>query len=1036
MTREGTSPAQVPKLATLLTTLLIVSTLTVQAQLPSPSPMAKKFSIFPPQQAAVSVQPGPGMSHRENWNGWAPRRGSLPAGHVSFSVTNANLATFAPAVTFESGGYEPESVAVADLNGDGYPDLVVANAASCNGCGDPDGVIAVLLGNGDGTFKSAATFDSGGSYAYSVAVADVNGDGRLDVLVTNNFGSVAVLLGNGDGSLRPAVVYPLTEPQGESVAVADVNGDGKPDLLASTATGQVNVLLGNGDGTFQPPVAYGPGEGGCVISPGHDHSFALADVNHDHKPDLLVTCEAGRYVSLMLGNGDGTFQAQVLLNLTAAPATVATADVNGDGNVDLLVATSSPSAAVVLLGNGDGTFQSPVTYLSSVSITSITVADVNRDGKPDLLLAGCAQFYCGASPDGSLVVLLGYGDGTFQTGSYFDAGGVGSIALATGDLDGDGWDDVVVANWAGSNGDPLLGTVGVLLNDMAASPTTTTTLASSSTSSTYGEPVTFTVTVKAKSGSPTGTVRLSTGTMVVGTATLSNGVATIVISSLPAGSDSITASYLAPGFVPSTSKPLTEVVNMAATSVSLTSSANPAGLNKSVTYTAALTSQYVGSIRGSVTFSSGSQTLGSVQLVDNSATVSTSFANVGTYPIAANYSGDSNNTASATSLVQKIVPLTYTVVSASPSPAYLGQPVTLTANVVSAYGTPTGTVTFYITNPLAFSPIVGEGSLSGGVATFTAPPLHPGKATCQAVYSGDQNFAPSSSVPRAERVIDEYPTSTSLTSSQNPSPYSQPVTITATVTAGNGAIPDDKTVKFFDGGKEIGTYSTSGGVATLSTSTLKSGIHNIKATYVGDREFGTSSGILNQVVTPYTTTTTLTSNLNPSSYGQAVTWTAAVTASGRYVPTGKVKFSGLGAAATLSNGVATLTKAWLNAGTYSIQAEYEGDVAATPSSSSVFSEIVNPSSTTTTVTSSANPSSKGQSITFTAIVTTSTGVNSAGTVTFTAGGVTLGKVPLNGNVATVATSVLPVGATVVQAIYNGETDFGGSLSTITQTVSP
>jgi hypothetical protein len=278
-------------------------------------------------------------------------------------------------------------------------------------------------------------------------------------------------------------------------------------------------------------------------------------------------------------------------------------------------------------------------------------------------------------------------------------------------------------------------------------------------------------------------------------------------------------------------------------------------------------------------------------------------------------------------------------------------------------------------------------------------------------------------------------TSTSVTSSLNPSQYGQPVTFTATVGSPNGAIPDGDTVKFFDKAKEIGTGTTSGGVATFTTSTLKSTTHDIKATYAGDETFATSSGTVTQVVTPYSTSTTLTSSLNPSTYGQSVTWTATVTSTGPYVPTGKVKFAGLGTA-TLSGGVATLTKIWLNTGTYAIAAEYEGDDASAPSTSSTLNQVVNPDSTTTTVTSSPNPSSQGQTVTFTATVTTSTGVNSAGTVTFTAGGTTLGTATLTGNVASVSTSTLPVGTSVVQATYNGETNFNGSSGTVSQTVSP
>ncbi len=242
-------------------------------------------------------------------------------------------------------------MALADVNGDGKPDLLVANL-----CGDSTstcaGTVAVLFGNGDGTFQPAASYGSGGESAYLVAVADVNGDGKPDLLVANAFasnsntnGTVGVLLGKGDGTFQPAVAYGSGGVGAQSVAVADVNGDGKPDLLVTNqcvnssncAYSTVGVLLGNGDGTFQPAVAYGSGGADAP-------SVAVGDVNGDGKPDLLVAnacaisnCTNGT-VDVLLGNGDGTFQAAVTYGSGGSQASsVAMADVNHDGKPDLLV---------------------------------------------------------------------------------------------------------------------------------------------------------------------------------------------------------------------------------------------------------------------------------------------------------------------------------------------------------------------------------------------------------------------------------------------------------------------------------------------------------------------------------------------------------------------------------------------------------------------------------------------------------------------------------------------------------------------------
>ena len=503
---------------------------------------------------------------------------------------------FANAVGYGSGGYWANSVAVTDVNGDGKPDLIVANyCVTSSGCGD--GIVGVLLGNGDGTFQTAVTYGSGGVSAYSVAVADVNGDGKPDVLVANRCiglsnGTVGVLLGNGDGTFQTAVTYGSGGYWANSVAVADVNRDGRADLLvanfcvssSSCANGTIGVLLGNGDGTFQTAAPYGSGGWQAM-------SVTLADVDGDGKPDLLVAnycvsdsnCANGS-VGVLIGNGDGTFQTAVTYGSGGVDAnSVVAADVNGDGKPDLVVANpcvSSDNCANgtvgVLLGNGDGTFQTAVTYGSggfdagSVAVAGgwVAVADVDGDGKLDLVVANSCVSRDNCT-NGTAGVLLGNGDGTFQSPVTYGSGGIYAQSVAVADINGDGKPDVLVANYCADD-NCNNGTLGVLINTTLGP--TTTALASSLNPSSFGQAVTFSATVTSQGfkGTPTGTVSFYDGSTNIGNSNLNSiGVATLITSKLSVGTHNMTATYNGDSsFASSTSSVLNQVVQGAIASLS------------------------------------------------------------------------------------------------------------------------------------------------------------------------------------------------------------------------------------------------------------------------------------------------------------------------------------------------------------------------------------------------------------------------------------------------------------------------------------
>ncbi len=341
---------------------------------------------------------------------------------------------FGTPVSFEVGR-APVSVAMGDVSMDGKPDLVTANFGA--------GTVSVLLGNGDGTFQPKADFGTRGS-PQCVAIGDVNGDGQPD-LVTAEFysdGSVSVLLGHGDGTFLSKVDY-ATGIEPSSVAIGDVNGDGKPDLVTgslSEVSNTVSVLLGNGDGTFQPKVDYGAGFGPRWV--------AIGDVSGDGKSDLVVANVVDNTVSVLLGNGDGTFLTKVDYGAGIRPLSVAIGDVSGDGKSDLVATNGDDNTVSVLLGNGDGTFQAKVDYGTGINPASVAIGDVSGDGKPDVVAVN--------SVGSTASVLLGNGDGTFQAREDYPTGST-PFSLAIGDVSGEGKPDLVT-----TDGDA--GSVSVFLN--------------------------------------------------------------------------------------------------------------------------------------------------------------------------------------------------------------------------------------------------------------------------------------------------------------------------------------------------------------------------------------------------------------------------------------------------------------------------------------------------------------------------------------------------------------------------------------------
>jgi hypothetical protein len=698
------------------------------------------------------------------------------------------------------------TVATGDFNGDGNPDFVLGNCCATNAG------ITVFLSRADGSLQPGVTYVSASSNQslQYVAVADFNQDGKLDIAAADSDNNVVQIFnGVGDGTftLGVSVTSGVSEDQATGIISGDFNHDGFPDIAVANindGTQDVGVLLNDGTGNFLAVVPYD------LSNNFNDVGMAAADLRNDGNLDLIIPIATGSAVAILLGNPNGTFQAETDLSIPSTnPFAAAVGDFNGDGKLDLAVTLAgdgTPGVAIAL-GNGDGTFQTPIIYPATLQNSAFTnplpafiqTVDVDGDGKLDLVYTNSLYATVG--------VLFGIGDGTFSSPLEFPSGGF-AYGITVADVNHDGTPDVVTGN------DDYSG-VSVLLN-----------LNGSGTQSTY--------TVRTSTPS----VTVSPGGSAVYDLTITpanhyNGIVTMSCGALPALT---TCSFSPPSFQMDGHTPVP-------VQLTVTTTAFGAFLREPETLKPGRGSPILLAAFGGMGLfgivlcdrrKRGSHLL-TLLLALIAAPVLLSLNSCGRdcddYPgqCAATTAGASATTAT---------------VASSLNPAVAGQAVTFTGNVKSSAGTPTGAVIFFDGTTK-----LGTGNLSSGVVALQISNLAAGTHSITVSYAGDSSFKSSVSSALKETVssASANATTATVTSSLNPALAGQAVSFTATIKSSAGTPLG--TVAFLDGGTSIGTGTLSSGVAKLQTSSLTAGTHNITASYAGNVSFKAStSSVLGEII--------------------------------------------------------------------------------------------------------------------------------------------------------------------------------------------
>jgi hypothetical protein len=788
--------------------------------------------------------------------------------------------------TFPTGGNLSQFVASGDFNKDGRPDVALANRSSNN--------IAIFLNNGTATVFNSATTIAVGTAPSSVTTLDFNNDTNPDLVVTNqNAGTISILQGNGIGSFTSLATL-ASSPGPRFVALGDFNKNGNIDLVVSNgnAPANISVFLGNGNGTFTASATMPLGNGFNAAQ-----SVLVADYNGDTNPDFTIFAygEARRF----LGNGNGTFSPPLIFGNGGRSALIADqADINGDSKIDLVIPNFDSSTIGTLFGDGLGSFGAiPILDPGNPATGNrdIKVADVNNDGNPDIISTN--------NGENNFSTLLGNGTGGFAPATLTSTlGNPSGVVIA--DFNKNGALDVAIAARGGNQLQIFLG----------------------NGNGTFGAATNFASGGTQPSFLATGDLNNDTNLDIV----MVNAVTNNARVYLGNGAGSFTPQTV---FATGGTNPQIPKLGDFDKDGDLDLVIGHIGGNPQ------LVTLFLGTNTG--TFGAP-VTLGS--FVTPNAGPSE--------PVIADFNNDTNlDVAVGTNLQLRIflgngtggfaAPMNFPHTAIGVTQTKSGDfdkdgklDIALVHSLTG--GVDASTVQILLGN--------GDGTFGTSAAFFAG--ANPSSLSVGDFDKNSVDDIVTNNLPGLGLFINKCPptlnTTTTLSATPLSAAFGQSVTLSATVATVPPGAPPTGMVMFLDGATPLGSATLSAGTASISTSTLAIGSHSITAQYLGSGAFNSStSAPVIVTVGQAATVTMVSSNLNPSIFGQSVTFTANVTGTN---PTGTVNFldgTTVIGSGILNAGTTTFATSTLSVGTHSISAQYLGDANFAGSTSAVINQVVN-----------------------------------------------------------------------------------------------